>query len=121
MAAAPEEIVRDEESGRQIAEGWGLEYIKAASLSVDPSALSLLTREDCKKLRAIPIANGSSGPLVVLSAPSEKRFAAIRERTGDSTRFALINEETLEALLGSRMFAEADRTATPRAKDASAK
>jgi hypothetical protein len=106
MAAAAEEIVRDEVSGHEIAQRWGLEYVKPSSLSVDPGALSLLSRDDCRRLRAVPLATGSKGPLVVLAAPSEERFAAIRELTGDGTRFALISDDTLDALLGSRMFAD---------------
>jgi MshEN domain len=106
MSAAAEEIASDDQSGQALAEAWSLEYLKASSVSVDPRALSLLEREDCKRLRAIPLATGSNGGLVAVCAPSEERFAAIRELTGEQTRFVLISEGTLDALLGSRMFGE---------------
>ena len=106
MSAAAEKTVRDDQSGEALAEATGLEYLKASSVSVDPRALSLLEREDCKRLRAIPLAAGSGGALVAVSAPSEERFAAIRELTGEQTRFVLISDGTLDALLSSRMFAD---------------
>ncbi len=111
MSAAAEEIAvgdvaRDDQSGQALAETWSLEYLKASSVSVDPRALSLLERADCKRLGAIPLAVGSGGALVAVCAPSEERFEAIRELTGDQTRFTLISAGTLDALLSSRMFAE---------------
>lgn len=106
MAAAAEKIATDDQSGQALAEDFGLEYLKASAVSVDPRALSLLEREDCKQLRAIPLGIGSDGALVAVSSPSEERFAAIRELTGGQTHFALISEGTLDALLSSRMFGE---------------
>jgi len=117
MSAAAEEIARDDQSGEALAERWNIEYLKASSLSVDPRALSLLERSDCKRLQAIPLSTGSGGTLVAVSSPSEERFAAIRELTGEQTRFVLISEGTLEALLGSRMFAEAAETPSPQAAE----
>lgn len=106
MSAAAEEIARDDQSGQALAEKWNLGYLKASAVSVDPRALSLLERDDCKELRAIPLAIGSDGALVAVCSPSEERFAAIRELTGEQTHFVLISEGTLDALLGSRMFGE---------------
>jgi MshEN domain len=107
MSPAAEEIARDDQSGHALAEAWSLEYLKASAVSVDPRALSLLERGDCKRLRAIPLATGSGGAVVAVCAPSEERFTEIREVTGEQTRFVLISEGTMDALLGSRMFAEA--------------
>jgi hypothetical protein len=106
MSAAAEEIARDDQSGQTLAEKWNLEYLKASAVSVDPRALSLIEREDCKQHRAIPLAIGSDGALVAICSPSEERFASIREVTGEQTRFVLVSEGTLDALLGSRMFSD---------------
>jgi MshEN domain len=113
MSAAAEETARDDQSGQALAETWSLEYLKASAVSVDPRALSLLERGDCKSLQAIPLAAGAGGAVVAVCSPSEERFAKIRELTGEQTRFTLISEGTLDALLSSRMFA--DTSATRRA------
>jgi MshEN domain len=106
MSAAAEDIARDDQSGDALAEKWSLRYVKASAVCVDPRALALLALADCKRLRAIPLATGSGGSLVAVCSPSEERFAAIRELTGEQTEFALVSEGTLDALLGSRMFAD---------------
>lgn len=118
MSAAAEEIARDDQSGEELAEKWSLQYIKASAVSVDPRALSLLDRADCKRLRTIPLATGTAGALVAVCAPTEERFAAIRELTGEQTQFAVVSETTLDALLGSRMFADsaAKSPAHPKAE-----
>jgi MshEN domain len=106
MSAAAEEIARDDQSGEALAARWSLQYIKASAVSVDPRALTLLERADCKRLRAIPLATGAGGSLVAVCSPSEERFEAIRELAGEQTQFALVSEGTIDALLGSRMFAD---------------
>jgi hypothetical protein len=116
MSVAAEETARDDQSGEALAEKWSLPYIKASAVSIDPRALSLLERADCKRLRAIPFAADSDGSLVAVCSPSEERFAAIRELAGEQTQFALISEATLDALLGSRMFADSAAKSSGRAE-----
>jgi Type II secretion system (T2SS), protein E, N-terminal domain len=95
-----------EASARALAERWQVEYLDAGAITVDPRALSLLAPADAKRLRAVPLAVRGSTGLVAVAAPGEERFAAIRERTGPGTQFAVVSEQTLDALLASRLFAE---------------
>jgi hypothetical protein len=113
MSGAAPEIAHDDESGRALAQQWNLEYIEAYAVSVDPRALSLLLRDDCKRLRAVPLAASGGSAVVAVSGPSEERFNAIRELIGGQTRFVLISEPTLDALLSSRMFGDSS-PAKPR-------
>jgi hypothetical protein len=106
MSAAEEETAYDDASGRALAEKWKLEYVEAYAVSIDPHALSLIGHADCKRLRAVPLAATGRAPLVAVSTPSKERFEEIRRLTGKHTRFAVVSDRTLDALLSSRMFAD---------------
>ncbi len=102
-----------EASARALAEQWKVEYLEAAAITVDPRAIPLLAPADARRLRAVPLALRGSGGLLAVAAPSEERFAAVRERTGPATQFAVVSEQTLDALLVSRLFAERQPGPTP--------
>jgi hypothetical protein len=106
MSAADEETAHDDVSGRALAEKWKLEYVEAYAVSIDPHALSLIGHADCKRLRAVPLAATGRAPLVAVSTPGKERFDEIRRLTGKHTRFAIVSDRTLDALLSSRMFAD---------------
>jgi Type II secretion system (T2SS), protein E, N-terminal domain len=106
MSAADEETAYDDASGRALAEKWKLEYVEAYAVSIDPHALSLIGHADCKRLRAVPLAATGRAPLVAVSTPGKDRFDEIRRLTGKHTRFAIVSDRTLDALLSSRMFAD---------------
>lgn len=106
MSAADEETAHDDVSGRALAEKWKLEYVEAYAVSIDPHALSLIGHADCKRLRAVPLAATGRAPLVAVSTPGKDRFDEIRRLTGKHTRFAIVSDRTLDALLSSRMFAD---------------
>jgi hypothetical protein len=120
MSAAAHDTVHDDASGVSLAQQWDLEYREAYTISVDPRALSLLLRSECERLRAVPLYAADSGPTVAVAQPSEERFGAIRALTGEQTRFVLISDTTLDALLSSRMFSQpAAAAAAPPAEHAS--
>jgi hypothetical protein len=106
MSAADEETAHDDVSGRALAEKWKVEYVEAYAVSIDPHALSLIGHADCKRLRAVPLAATGRAPLVAVSTPGKERFDEIRRLTGKHTRFAIVSDRTLDALLSSRMFAD---------------
>lgn len=103
---------RDGEArARALAEQFTLEYVEAGAVTVDPRALTLLAPADARRLRAVPLALRGSTGLVAVAAPGEERFTAVRELAGPGTQFAVVSEQTLEALLASRLFTE--RRAAP--------
>jgi hypothetical protein len=101
-----------EASARALAEQWQVEYLDAGAVTVDPRALSLIAPADARRLRAVPLALRGSAGIVAVAAPGEDRFAAVRALTGPATQFAVVSEQTLDALLASRLFAE--RRPAPR-------
>ncbi|HEY4349274.1 MAG TPA: hypothetical protein VGM80_16985 [Gaiellaceae bacterium] len=92
------------QSGRFLAERWGLLYREANTLSIDPAALELVDREESRRLRVLPLEVGTDGPVFAVAEPSEERFAAARELAGDNVTFVVVARETLDALLNSKVF-----------------
>src|SRR4051812_29085895 len=95
----------EEAEARALAERAGLEYREAGAVSVDPRALSILPADECRRLRAVPLAATTGSAVIAVSDPSDERLESVRQLTGPSTRFVVLTERTLEALLRTRMFA----------------
>jgi Type II secretion system (T2SS), protein E, N-terminal domain len=91
-------------SGRSLAERWGLPYREPHTLSIDPSALEIIDREEAKRLRVLPLELGTDGPVFAVAEPSEERFASVRELAGDNATFVVVAQESLDALLNSKVF-----------------
>ena len=92
------------QSVRNLAERWGLPYREAHTLSIDPSALEIVDRDESRRLRVLPLEVGADGPVFAVAEPSEERFAQVREIAGDNATFVLVAQETLDALLNSKVF-----------------
>ena len=122
MSEATTQTTTEEAEARALAERAGLEYREAGAVAVDPRALSILAADECRRLRAVPLAATTGSAVIALSDPSEERLEAVRELTGPSTRFVVLTERTLDALLRSRMFAGATsgETAAPAPTEAPA-
>jgi hypothetical protein len=104
-AVSPTSIEEDE--ARALAEQVGLEYREPSAVAIDPRALSILPASDCRRLRAVPLAGTAGNPVVAISDPSAERLDSVRELTGSSTRFVVLSDKTIDALLRSRMFTSA--------------
>jgi hypothetical protein len=104
MSEATPTTTEDAEA-RALAEQAGLEYREAGAVAVDPRALSILPAAECRRLRAVPLAAMTGSVVIAVSDPNEERLEAVRQLTGPSTRFVVLTERTLDALLRSRMFA----------------
>jgi hypothetical protein len=92
------------QSGRDLAERWGLRYREAHTLSIDPAALEIVDREESRRLRALPLETGPEGPVFAVAEPSEERLAAVRDIAGDNASFVVVDRERLDALLNSEAF-----------------
>jgi hypothetical protein len=103
----------EEAEARALAERAGLEYREAGAVAVDPRALSILPAEECRRLRAVPLAASTGTAVIAVSDPNEERLQGVRQLTGPSTRFVVLTDRTLDALLRSRMFAGGASGETP--------
>ncbi len=97
-------------SGRHLAERWGLPYREPHTLSIDPSALEIIDRDEAKRLRVLPLEVGTDGPVFAVAEPSEERFAAVRELAGSNASFVVVAQESLDALLNSKVFSVSNIT-----------
>src|SRR5262245_1990421 len=107
MSEAANPTTTEEAEARALAERAGLEYREAGAVAVDPRALSILPADECRRLRAVPLAATTGSAVIAVSDPTEDRLESVRQLTGHSTRFVVLTDRTLDALLRSRMFAGA--------------
>jgi hypothetical protein len=91
-------------SAKYLADRWGFPYREAQTLSIDPTVLEILDREESKRLRVLPLEHGPDGPVFAVAEPSEERFAAVRDIAGDNASFVIVAKDTLDALLNSKVF-----------------
>jgi MshEN domain len=105
MLEATSPTTTEEAEARAVAERAGLEYREAGAVAVDPRALSVLPADECRRLRAVPLAATTGSAVIAVSDPSDERLETVRQLTGSSTRFVVLTDRTLDALLRSRMFA----------------
>jgi hypothetical protein len=94
----------EEQAAQRLAEEWQLEFRESSAVAVDPRALAVLPGPDCRELRAVPLGLVGGNAVIGIADPGDERFEAIRAHTGPETRFVVITERTLDALLHSRMF-----------------
>jgi hypothetical protein len=94
----------DGNSAKYLADRWGFPYREAHTLSIDPTVLEILDREESKRLRVLPLELGPDGPVFAVAEPSEERFAAVRDVAGDHASFVIVAKDTLDALLNSKVF-----------------
>ena len=101
----------DGNSAKYLADRWGFPYREAHTLSIDPTVLEILDREESKRLRVLPLEVGPDGPVFAVAEPSEERFAAVRDIAGDNASFVIVAKDTLDALLNSKVFSVSGKPA----------
>jgi hypothetical protein len=103
-AAKQESNAVQEDAGRFLAQRWGLEYREAHTLSIDPNALAIMGAAESRRLGALPLQLSADGPVLAVAEPTEERIAAVRAVAGDNATFVVVAQETLDALLNSKVF-----------------
>jgi hypothetical protein len=121
MSDSAVSAAKEDEVARTRAEQSGLEFREAGAVAIEPHVVSLVPADDCHRLRAVPMSGREGSLLIGVSDPSDERLDAIKELTGSGTRFVVLAERTLDALLHSRMFNNGTRSAakptTPEPRD----
>jgi polyhydroxyalkanoate synthesis regulator phasin len=93
-----------EPAAKLVAERWGLEYREAHTLSIDPNVLSIIDGAESRRLQVLPLEIGPDGPIFAVADPNEERFAAVRSLAGANVTFVIVAQDTLDALLSSKVF-----------------
>jgi hypothetical protein len=87
---------------RLLARQWSIPFLPRESLGLDPAAATLLSTEQAQELQACAIGTTEDGPTVVIAEPTTQRLEALKALLGESTRFAVVTEESLDGLLAQR-------------------
>lgn len=96
--------------GKVTAERWGLHYLEAHELSIDPTAFETVNRDESRRLGVLQLEIGAEGAVFAVVEPSEEKFAAVRALAGDSATFVVVSPETLDAAMNGKALGLASPT-----------
>lgn len=98
-------IVSEEDIAKSLALQWELGFVDRASISFDPSALALISREEAQRLEAIPTRVQDGHVVVAVAEPTENRLAALRSAISEDALVVVVPRSALEAALSSELLA----------------
>src|SRR5207244_11696879 len=96
-------LVTEEKVAQLLAQQWDLSYVDRASIWFDADALARLSREDAKRLQAMPTRVQDGRVVVAVAEPTEQRLAALREVIAD-TVVVVVPKTALDAALSSELL-----------------
>lgn len=94
-----EDSAQDVSTARLRAERWGLPYRDADAISIDPAARDIISRDESRRLRVLPLEIRDEGPVFAVVEPSEEIFATLRELAGHDASFVVVSQQTLDVLV----------------------
>jgi hypothetical protein len=97
----------EEKVGRLLAQEWGLPFVAAAELRVDPRAVERLPLTVARDLEALPIGFTGGTLVVAIVQPRQSLFSRILEELG-MTSFVVVPCSALESLLAQPSAASAN-------------
>ena len=106
--------------GKVVADRWGLRYLEADDLSIDPTAFETVNRDESRRLGVLQLEIGPDGPVFAVVKPSEERFAAVRALAGDNAAFVVVSQATLDAALKGKALGVATRGQAPSGRNGTA-
>jgi type IV pilus assembly protein PilB len=94
-------VLSADQLARAVAQRFSLDYLDLASQTVDAKAMSLLSGESARRLRAVPVALRADGTLLVAVAEPSNVIAVddVSMITGRATHPVVVAPEDLELLL----------------------
>jgi type IV pilus assembly protein PilB len=94
-------VLRHDQLARVVAERFGLDFVDLNVFDLDMGAVNLLSAEACQRYRAVPIAFGEDGSLLVAMADPTNVLAIddVTMMTGRRVRPAAASSEDLDPLL----------------------
>lgn len=98
-------VVSEEDIAKTLALQWELGFVDRASISFDPSALALISREEAQRLEAIPTRVQDGNVVVAVAEPTENRLAALKTAIGENSLVVVVPRSALEAALSSELLA----------------
>jgi len=87
----------EDDVAKLLAEQWQLGYVERASIWFDADALQRMSREQARRLEALPTRMQDGRVVVAVAEPTEERLAALRAVIGDDTIVVVVPKTALDA------------------------
>src|SRR5215467_14617943 len=91
--------ISEAELARLVARQWQLAFLALSMIELDEDARTVMPREECVRLAAVPIGFGDGVPLVALAEPTEERLAGVRTAIGTDCVFVVVTSSALAELM----------------------
>ena len=95
-----------------LAEQWGLNYVASGGIWFESDALMRLSRDDARRVEALPTRIQDGHVVVAVAEPTEERLADLRRLIGDDTVVVVVPKSALHTGLQSELLLD------PSPKDA---
>ncbi len=95
----------EDQIAKLLAEQWQLGYVERASIWFDANALARMSRDQARRLEALPTRIQDGRVVVAVAEPTEQRLAALREVIGEDTVVVVVPKSALDAGLKSELLA----------------
>jgi type IV pilus assembly protein PilB len=99
--------VREEDVAMLLAEQWGLNYVASGGIWFESDALTRLSREDARRVEALPTRIQDGHVVVAVAEPTEQRLAELRRLIGEDTVVVVVPKSALHTGLQSELLSEA--------------
>lgn len=87
-----------------LAQQWGLNYVASGGIWFESDALSRLSREDARRVEALPTRIQDGHVVVAVAEPTEERLADLRELIGDDILVVVVPRTALQTGLQSELL-----------------
>ena len=96
--------ISEDDLARLLAEQWQLGFVDRASIWFDGQALGRITREDARRLEALPTSVQDGRVVVAVAEPTQQRLSALREVMGEDAVVVVVPKSALDAGLRSDLL-----------------
>jgi hypothetical protein len=103
----------EDDVAKLLAEQWQLGYVERASIWFDADALQRMSREQARRLEALPTRMQDGRVVVAVAEPTEERLAALRAVIGDDTIVVVVPKTALDAGLSGELLDSEERPDAP--------
>lgn len=98
----------EDEVAMVLAEQWGLNYVASGGIWFESDALSRLSRDDARRVEALPTRIQDGHVVVAVAEPTEQRLADLRRLIGDDTVVVVVPKSALHTGLQSELLSDGD-------------
>jgi hypothetical protein len=102
-------LATEDDIAKLLAEQWQLGYVERASIWFDADALQRMSREQARRLEALPTRMQDGRVVVAVAEPTEERLAALRSVIGDDTIVVVVPKTALDAGLQGELLDSEER------------